>query len=354
MAQALSLAPRSPGRRPPGVLQALMLCALAACGAPAVDDAPQEPEDVQAAAISIADLTQTGALGLTPHFRAWLTQRGYGAHDFARADIAGRGGSFGGRGSDSDKVSRDPVIFIHGNSDKAVGTAAAQVGWTPSLQHFLKNGYRPAELYAITWGDADPAASALQYHSRAHLTRLRAFVQAVLAYTGAAKVDVIGHSMGVTLMRKALQGGPASDLLAGGDYDLGPSLGDRVDTFVGISGSNRGLTLCFSSPTLPTCGATNGFYPGYYVGLVGPLGVSRLLDGLNSSGRREAAHVYSIWSTADEVIGGGDLVWGRYTSPIPGQDGEIRFGGYPYGHMNSKNLTAAQQLRLVRDHVLTP
>ena len=93
---------------------------------------------------------------------------------------------------------------------------------------------------------------------------------------------------------------------------------------------------------------------GYYVGLVGPLGVSRLLDGLNSSGRREAAHVYSIWSTADEVIGGGDLVWGRYTSPIPGQDGEIRFGGYPYGHMNSKNLTAAQQLRLVRDHVLTP
>ena len=123
-----------------------------------------------------------------------------------------------------------------------------------------------------------------------------------------------------------------------------------VALFVGIAGSNRGLTLCYTSPAVPTCGATNGFYPGTMIGLLGPYGVSRFLDDINTSGRREGRYIYSVWSTADEVIGGGDLVWGRFTSQIPGQDGELRLSGIPYGHMNSKNLTVEQQLRMIRDH----
>lgn len=320
---------------------------LAGCGAQA--EAPTQTSDEAAAAsIDISALQKTSALGLTPHFRAFLARSGYGAYDFARADVDG--GSFGGRRDDQDAVRAQPVVFIHGNSDKAVGTSLSRSGFSTSIQHFLKNGYRPSELYATTWGPVDALQSSQQYHSRAHLTRVRAFLQAVLDYTGAAQIDVIGHSMGVTLLRKAVQGGPASDLLAGGDYDLGPSLAPRVDTFVGIAGSNRGLTLCYTSPAVPTCGATNGFYPGTMIGLLGPYGVSRFLDDINTSGRREGRYIYSIWSTADEVIGGGDLVWGRFTSQIPGQDGELRLSGIPYGHMNSKNLTVEQQLRMVRDH----
>ena len=40
---------------------------------------------------------------------------------------------------------------------------------------------------------------------------LRAFIEAVLTYTKADKVDVISHSMGVTLARKAIQGGNSKD-----------------------------------------------------------------------------------------------------------------------------------------------
>lgn len=36
---------------------------------------------------------------------------------------------------------------------------------------------------------------------------MRAFLEAVLAYTKAEKVIVIGHSMGVTIGRKIIQGG---------------------------------------------------------------------------------------------------------------------------------------------------
>ncbi|OJH39211.1 hypothetical protein [Cystobacter ferrugineus] len=66
---------------------------------------------------------------------------------------------------------------------------------------------------------------------------MRAFIQAVQEYTGARKVDVIGHSMGVTLARKAIQGGPGYDPYGGDHFDLGAPLTGRVDTFVGIAGS---------------------------------------------------------------------------------------------------------------------
>lgn len=40
---------------------------------------------------------------------------------------------------------------------------------------------------------------------------MRAFVEAVIAYTGTSKVNIIGHSMGVTIGRKIIKGGPAID-----------------------------------------------------------------------------------------------------------------------------------------------
>jgi len=297
-----------------------------------------------------AQLESDPAYGLSTDFRTWLSANGYSSYDFVRADVPG--GSYGGRSVAGQAVVNQPVIFIHGNSDSALGTGSAlATGWTSSIQYFKSQGYTSAELYATTWGPANAAFSSQQYHSKAHLTRLRAFVQAVKAYTGAAKVDIVGHSMGVTLGRKIIKGGPGNDSLGGGAYNLGSALTSSVDTFVGIAGANRGLTTCYlSGPTTPTCGSTNGLYPGYLVGGFGPYGVSSFLVELANASHYEGSYVYSMWSSADEVIGYGTIVYGTSTCRIPAQNGEKTFSGYPYGHIGVKDQTGYYQWRMVKYH----
>ncbi|WP_141328010.1 lipase [Myxococcus sp. AB025B] len=289
--------------------------------------------------------------GITPHFQQWLLANGYKDDNFARYELAG--GSYGGKASSTDTVVNTPVIFIHGNSDKAVGTGTAgQSGWSASLDYFLANGYKTSELYALTWGPADIMQTAGQYHSKPNIMRVRRFIEAVKAYTGASKVDIISHSMGVTLARKAILGGTANDSANGGAYNVGAPLTNSVDTFVGIAGANLGLTSCYQTgPTTPTCGSTNGLYPGYlYFGVV--YGRSAFLDNLRATSGYEGAYRYSIYSTADEIIGYGGIVYGDYTSRIPGQQGEKVYSAYPYGHYNSKDLTGAVQYSMVRNHVV--
>lgn len=282
--------------------------------------------------------------GLTSNFVTWLNANGYSSYGFQRADLVG--GSYGGKVSDSDTVVKVPVIFIHGNADKALGTGGLyQSGWTSSIDYFLAKGYKSSELYATTWGPANTLLAANQYHSRPYLTSTRAFIEAVLAYTGASKVNIVSHSMGVTLARKAILGGAASDALNGGSYNLGAALTSHIDTFVGIAGANWGLTSCYMiGGSTPTCGATNGLYPGY---MYGPVGLSSILSSINGRSRYEGSKVYTIWSTADEIIMYGDVVWGRYTSQIPGQNGEVVLN---VGHVDCKDLTGYNQWRMVTAH----
>lgn len=72
---------------------------------------------------------------------------------------------------------------------------------------------------------------------------LRKFTEAVLAYTKADKIDVIGHSMGVTLGRRVIKGGRVNS--AENPFDLGHSLAGNVDVFIGIAGANWGLVTCY-------------------------------------------------------------------------------------------------------------
>lgn len=282
------------------------------------------------------------AQSITSHFESWLDGNGYASYDFERTDLPF--GSYGGKVDASDTVLNQPVIFIHGNSDSAGG-------WSNVLTYFESQGYTSAELYATTWGPADPDFATDQYHSKAYLTRLRAFVEAVIAYTGAAEVDIIGHSMGVTLGRKVVKGGWANDLANGGWYHLGSPLTSSVDTFVGIAGANQGLVACYlTGPTTPTCGSTNGFYPGYLWYGLGPYGVSNILVDINSSVGYEGSHVFSIWSTEDNLIGYSNLVYGKRTSRIPGQDGEQVFTTSTYDHFTSRSLSAYEQWSMVTAH----
>ena len=292
---------------------------------------------------------EADAIGLSDDFRAWLEDNGYGEHDFARAELAG--GSYGGRLRTGDQVMREPVIFIHGNGDRALGGPLG--GWSASLERFRKEGYEPQELYAITWGDAAPTLAAYQYHSTENVARIRAFIEAVLAYTGARKVDIVSHSMGVTLTRRAILGGEFEDLLSEEASALGAPLTDRIDSFVGIAGANRGLLSCgLAGPTLPTCSMGNGLYPGMYFGRSGR---ARLLKELDEQERFEGKFIASIWSRRDELldsIGGGTLIWGVPTARIEGQDDELVLERE--SHLESRDLTIEQQLEFVRDHALTP
>lgn len=280
--------------------------------------------------------------GISTDFRQWLSTSSFSSFDFARDDLSG--GSFGGRTTSGELLSRRPVVFVHGNSDRAIGGGFN--GWGNSTSYFLDQGYTSAELYATTWGPANQLLASAQYHSKIYLMRTRAFLEAVLAYTGAAQIDVISHSMGVTLSRKAILGGAANDLLDGGRYDLGTPLTASVHTFIGISGANSGLTSCWATgPSTPTCGATNGFYPGQLVwGSVS--GRSAFLDDLQAAQSGfEGARRFSMWSRAETVGGYGPLVYGQYTSRFPGQMDEVVSGSED--HLGMKDETAGEQFNLV-------
>uniref|UniRef100_A0A914CED5 Lipase n=1 Tax=Acrobeloides nanus TaxID=290746 RepID=A0A914CED5_9BILA len=300
---------------------------------------------------------------ITQDFQNWLSTNGYSSDDFVRADL-GSAGSYGGRNAPTDKVVKNPVIFIHGNSDAALYYNSESTGWTNSVKYFLGKGYTTQELYATTWGDADPLNAGTRVHDCATLGRLRRWVEAIMKYTNATKIAVITHSMGVTLGRKIIQGGSVT----GDNCNLGPSLIPNVDTYVGLAGGNYGLCSCEGGDAFisATCNQKNGFWPGDSCGLntltcgevpltfpCDPTSVtySSFLSVLNSNNAKEAAYLFSAWSIADNLILYEDQVWGRPTSLIRNSTGYKQY--LTYTHMETKELTAADQYNMVVYHTVS-
>jgi pimeloyl-ACP methyl ester carboxylesterase len=124
-----------------------------------------------------------------------------------------------------------PVIFVHGNTRDADD-------WDEPAnsvkQHFLAAGYSRQELWALSYNGTStkraPPASQCRTDARSNVPDLAAFIKAVLAYTGAPKVDLIGHSLGVVIIRSVLA--EHADLLP------------RVEHVVAIAGPNHGTTVC--------------------------------------------------------------------------------------------------------------
>lgn len=124
-----------------------------------------------------------------------------------------------------------PVIFVHGNTRDADD-------WDEPAnsvkQHFLDAGYSRQELWALSYNGKSTkrAAPVLQCRtdSRSNVPDVAAFIKAVLAYTGAPKVDLIAHSLGVVIVRGVLAE----------HADLVP----RVEHVVAIAGPNHGTTVC--------------------------------------------------------------------------------------------------------------
>ena len=133
----------------------------------------------------------------------------YSKFEFLRSDL--NAASFGGKLSDEDLIFNRPIVFIHGNGDIAINGDFNTRGYSKVVQKYLAQGYRSSELYATTWGTGNPKDFYDNVHSNEFLNYLRNFIEAVLAYTQADQIDIIAHSMGVTMSRRVIKGGQVED-----------------------------------------------------------------------------------------------------------------------------------------------
>lgn len=152
-------------------------------------------------------------------------------------------------------VTRTPVIFLHGNNDTPFPTACSPYGNARAFAQYLAdNGYATSELWGLGYqGDQCNLAadqtnrSRIAHTNQANVPDLRRFVAAVLAFTGAKQVDIVGHSLGVTLAREWMRQDEAHR---------------TVRRFVAVDGPNHGIINCSPTPgnyfQLPSQG---GFTP---------------------------------------------------------------------------------------------
>jgi pimeloyl-ACP methyl ester carboxylesterase len=177
---------------------------------------------------------------------------GYFAADFPQLTDEEWGypvGGFGGLGQGT-PLHHTPVVFVHGNQ-------ADGQNWLDVMMQFQNDaGYTMQEMYALSYNglgnyyagapeQTPPSALDQDYisqnssglanggHGAAdddEVPDLCRFVEAVQWYTGSAKIDIVAHSLGVTIARKFMA-----------DY---PTLASDVVAFVGIAGANHGTTVC--------------------------------------------------------------------------------------------------------------
>lgn len=178
----------------------------------------------------------------------------------------------GGFGGGNCTATKTPVIFIHGNGDNAIsfdippGNVSGYSTPPRSVYDELKaRGYNDCELFGVTYLNASEQGNAqYNYHSSSKYSIIKTFIDKVKAYTGKSQVDIIGHSMGVSMSLATLQ-----------YYNYWGS----VRKFVNLAGGLRGLYSCYytgyANPYAPTCGSQNaytaytfGFFPeGWYYGV---------------------------------------------------------------------------------------
>jgi pimeloyl-ACP methyl ester carboxylesterase len=178
----------------------------------------------------------------------------------------GRGGFGGGQCT----ATRTPIVFIHGNADGAISWDSpidgAVAGYTPPARsvydEFRERGYNDCEMFGVTYLDkTEQDNPASNYHRPGKYMVVVEFINAVKAYTGKDKVDLVTHSLGASMSLAALT------------YH---NAWGSVRRFVNIAGGIRGLNSCLAVgpfSATPTCNAESpsnpnefGFYPASFFG----------------------------------------------------------------------------------------
>ena len=207
---------------------------------------------------------------------------------------------------------KDAVVLVHGNT-------ADPSSWDNTYSELLSRGYSSDEIFRPNWGSKSCAGCNDHYGSEE--TPVREAIQAALAKSCTGNIDVIGHSMGVTLAGQQIT-------------KLGVS--SQVETFVGIAGAVRGLWTCGTYPFnvwSSTCGA-------YGLSVSSPF-----LDGLY--GEQFGQYVYSIKSYMDQIVCGTGVctVGGIHSSSIWYEDNSYT---YALGHFGLQTDTYKKQVDLIQ------
>jgi hypothetical protein len=182
------------------------------------------------------------------------------------------GVGYGGFGGGSCTATKTPVIFIHGNGDNAIsldmppGYVSGYGTPANSVYDELKaRGYNDCEIFGVTYlSSSEQGSPQYNYHSSSKYSIIKTFIDKVKAYTGKTQVDIISHSMGVSMSLASLH--------YYGNWS-------SVRKFVNIAGGIRGLYSCYytgyANAYATTCGSQNvynsytfGFFPeGWYYGV---------------------------------------------------------------------------------------
>jgi triacylglycerol lipase len=155
-------------------------------------------------------------------------------------------------------LANDPILFVHGwNSSSST--------WNTMVNRFAADGWTSAELNNWSYNTSQSNATTA--------SQIKAKVDGIISATGAAKVDIITHSMGGLSSRYYVKN-------LGGDL--------KVDEWVSLGGPNHGTdtaNFCFST----ACSEMR----------IG----SSFLTALNSGDETPGAVSYRTWwSPCDSVI----------------------------------------------------
>ena len=172
-----------------------------------------------------------------------------------------------------------PVVLVH-------GTFADMTDSWQALSPLLANhGYC---VFALNYGGASGGLFQGYQEIAASAAQLKTFVDGVLSATGAAKVDIVGHSQGGMMPRYYL------DFLGGAA---------NVDALVGLSPSNHGTDLDGLTGLLAAIPGGSSFLTSLCTACTEQEVGSSFLTNLNAGGDTVAGVRYTVITTRyDEVV----------------------------------------------------
>jgi triacylglycerol esterase/lipase EstA (alpha/beta hydrolase family) len=173
-----------------------------------------------------------------------------------------------------------PVVLVHGTFANSIDN------WLAFAPYLVNRGYC---VFSLDYGQLPgvPLFNALGPIDKS-AEQLQVFVDKVLAATGAAKADLVGHSQGGLMPRYYLKflGGAA-----------------KVNTFVGIAPDNHGTTLDGLTNLLPYFPGAEDLLSAVTPALADQIVGSAFLTKLNAGGDTVPGVHYTVIATKyDEVV----------------------------------------------------